>query len=97
MPYYDLKRWASITNCLPLAVIEYLRSDPAKRKLLPPSRKVSAAQAVKGVRNELRRTPRARAVVVEKQGEEYRLVPPKAYLEAKKTVRESGVRPQLEV
>lgn len=94
MPFYDLREWASMTNCLPLAVVEYLKADPEKRKTLARSRKVSASQAIAAVRTELEELHDRKLVQVEKHGEGYRMVPPRAYLDAKQIVRTEGTRPK---
>jgi hypothetical protein len=78
VPTLSTERWASMTNYLPPAAVEYLRTKNRAR-----GGHVRAAEAVKKILKDAEELEAAGLVVIDKASrEEIRLLPPELYLEA---------------
>ena len=86
VPTLSTERWASMTNYLPPAAVEYLRTRNRAR-----GGHVRAAEAVKKILKDAEELEAAGLVVIDKKSrEEIRLLPPDIYLEAWRKSRAGG-------
>ena len=86
VPTLSTEQWASMTNYLPPAAVEYLRTRNRAR-----GGHVRAAEAVKKILKDAEELEAAGLVVIDKASrEEIRLLPPDLYLEAWRKSRAGG-------
>lgn len=93
LPRYSLDEWGALTNTLSPAVVEYLQARGSGDKLSA-SRKVAASKERAKIREDLEELEARKLVVVSKEGDGYRLLPPQAYQEAWEQMRSRGGRPR---
>jgi hypothetical protein len=96
MPTFSAEQWAAITNSIPPGVVEYLlANDPQHRS---DTRRVQWGRDRKAMQEDLAELEAAGIIVVEQHGKDrFKLLPPKAYLEAWRLSRKQGKRPADDV
>jgi hypothetical protein len=89
VPTLSTEHWASLTNYLPPAAVEYLRTRNRAR-----GGHVRAAEAVKKILKDAEELEAAGLVVIDKANrEQIRLLPPDIYLEAWRKAKVGGKKP----
>ena len=96
LPWYDLDQWAKLTNAYPVGVVEYLAARGDERRKLSNRRAVLGTKRKELLRDIEELADKYGLVRVEKRSSkgtsQYRLAPPKEWLEAWAQIRAGAVR-----
>ena len=88
---YTPQGWATITNRLPLGVVEHLRSGG--KRSTNPTADAAWRKERQGMNDELDELESVGLVKIERKREGFRLLPPDVHLEAFALARKAGTRP----
>lgn len=88
---YTPQDWATITNRLPLGVVEHLRSGG--KRSTNPTADAAWRKERQGMNDELDELESVGLVKIERKREGFRLLPPDVHLEAFALARKAGTRP----